>query len=158
MDILNAAQIQNRIGKWKCAFCGSRFKKLIHIEGSNNKSNGNDIGYSMACCHCGHVENFALTYDAIPVFVAGLKEGRVTGLNIECGIDADEVRRFCKHHCCECRPTLTETKEYGPEDRDHFSALKPVLEKYEGRKFVEKNNMNPAQDHSAIIDRKGVPT
>lgn len=52
---------EDRISRWKCLCCGSKQKKVIdHLNYSNKK-----IGYTLHCCNCGHIDNFALTSAAI---------------------------------------------------------------------------------------------
>ena len=77
----------NRIGNWACPYCGARIKKKVILKNQT----GAEIGYSLVCCNCGHVENFAADEEGISVFVAGdnvsvkrLIMGCAKGTTIEC--------------------------------------------------------------------------
>lgn len=135
---MDKEQIKERITRYKCTFCGDRRKKLVKLTDAQNII----IGYSAICCNCGHVEHFALTYESIPIYAAGLKEGRVKNVSIACGTNIDDVTRYCEAKNCPCRPQIPPEKpSYSSSDRDWFPQLKPVLEKYEGYNHGDKEGI-----------------
>lgn len=87
----------DRISKWKCLFCGSRYKKVVHA-----MKNEIEQGFSVVCCECGHTDNFVSQFDAIPMYTVGLNGGRVSDLKITCGC-SDYDRGTCKNRECSCR-------------------------------------------------------
>lgn len=88
----------DRINRWKCLICGSRQKKVIDLIGNTNKK----IGYSMLCCNCGHVDQFALTMNGITSMICG-DESKVSNVNIYCGLNEDDLK-YCPNLECPQRP------------------------------------------------------
>lgn len=135
---MDKTQIKERITRYKCNFCGERRKKLVELSDKQDAI----IGYSSVCCNCGHIEHFALTYESIPVYAAGLKEGRIKNVNITCGTDINDVSRFCNETGCPCRPRIPQNCNHGcSAGRDWYPQLKPVLEKYEGHNHGDKEGV-----------------
>lgn len=92
----------DRIRRWKCAFCGSKLKrKLDAVTGS-----GKQIGYSLMCCNCGHIDHFALSSSAIPMYVCG-ERGEVNKIDITCPLSEDDLK-FCNKTKCPYRPKCEE--------------------------------------------------
>lgn len=84
----------DRIEKWQCIFCGSRSKKIGEI-----LSGKNVIGRSLICCNCGHVENFAVDVNAIPIYM-GVQSRGISGVNITCGISTTSKLK-CNIETCD---------------------------------------------------------
>ena len=87
----------DRIEKWKCLICGSRRKKI-----SAALKDGTEVGFSMVCCECGHVDNFVTDNTAIPAFTIGLSSGRISDIEIRCGSSAYD-KDSCSNTGCSCR-------------------------------------------------------
>lgn len=88
----------DRVRRWKCLYCGSKLKRKLDVVDTNNKI----IGYSLMCCNCGHLDNFALSSSALPMFICG-QHGSVSKINIKCPLSNDELQ-FCKNFRCNYRP------------------------------------------------------
>lgn len=103
----------DRINRWKCVFCGSNLKRKLDA----TTGSGKVIGYSLMCCNCGHVDNFALSTAAIPMYTCGEK-GEVETINIKCPLSEKEVE-FCMHKNCAYRPHPDKEKDKPrrPEDK-----------------------------------------
>lgn len=99
----------DRIRRWKCSFCGSKEKRKIDaITGDNNI-----IGYSLSCCNCGHIDNFAISPSAIPMYVCGQK-GNVKEIRITCALSDDDID-FCKNTKCPHRPIKEKMQQKSPQ-------------------------------------------
>ena len=103
----------DRVSKWKCIFCGSKLKMKADALGNTS---GKMISYSLICCHCGHVDTFAITKGGIAVAVAGAQ--RVGEVKLSCGCSYNE-KRFCKNFDCEYRLN-------GPHEKPEPTRVKPA--------------------------------
>jgi hypothetical protein len=92
---------EDRIIKTQCIFCGSRLKKIAEI---HSKVNNEIMGYSLICCNCGHVDNFALDDSAIPVYTIGMRDN-IKLFDLRCGIPIDS-KITCDMECNMERPCL----------------------------------------------------
>lgn len=91
---------EDRIKRWKCLFCGSTSKRKADAI----RTDGEIIGYSIMCCNCGHLDNFATQPSkALPMFICGVKND-VKEIKITCALDDDSVE-FCKNKKCIYRPS-----------------------------------------------------
>jgi hypothetical protein len=88
----------DRIARWKCLVCGSKQKKIIEFSGKNGKKNG----YSLYCCNCGHIDNFAWTLAAANA-VSGVDNGAITESRVKCGVPFKDIEH-CRFHQCKYRP------------------------------------------------------
>lgn len=88
----------DRIRRWKCLFCGSTNKRKLDTVTTTDKVNG----YSLMCCNCGHLDNFALDSSAIPMFVCG-QNNNVKEIKVSCALSDDDTK-FCKNMKCPYRP------------------------------------------------------
>lgn len=93
----------DRIRRWKCVFCGSKLKRKLDAVVSGNKKT---IGYSLMCCNCGHIDHFALSPSAIPMYICG-QRGEVDKINISCPLSEDDLK-FCNNTKCTYRPKFEE--------------------------------------------------
>lgn len=111
---------EERIEKWKCEFCGDRHKKVAYMS-----KNGKRTGFSMVCCGCGNVNNFALTHDAIPTFAIGINPAQIiSDIEIVCGCSEYDIST-CTNNNCECRKTQNETSG-GSIPREPVREIEPV--------------------------------
>jgi hypothetical protein len=92
---------EDRITKTQCNFCGSRLKKIAEI---HSKANNEIIGYSLICCNCGHVDNFALDTSAIPIYTIGMRDN-IKMFDLRCGIPIDSKIK-CEMECNMERPCI----------------------------------------------------
>lgn len=91
----------SRISKWQCIFCGSRNKKIATATKRGETREGTEVGFSMICCSCGHVDNFATAFEGIPVYAVG-SNGDLTKFNVACGCP-ETVNSTCEDMACPCR-------------------------------------------------------
>ena len=110
----------DRIRRWKCLFCGSRQKRKIEIKDRYGKR----AGYSLLCCNCGHIDNFALSPTGISVYVCG-KESLINNVDIKCPFDLDDIS-FCKNVKCSYRPKPKEITS-AQKDSSDITLSKTVL-------------------------------
>lgn len=118
---------KDRINRWKCLICGSTQKKKIDLIGISN----NEIGYSLLCCNCGHVDSFALTSSAVSAMICG-DESKVAKTKITCGAGSSNMK-FCLNKKCPYRIKKDEKK-------DKQGSIDPVP--------------NPLTDDVGLIPRK----
>lgn len=111
---------KHRIQNWKCLQCGSRMKRRIDVIGSS----GSLIGYSLLCCNCGHLDNFALNTAAIEMFVCG-NEAKAEKMHIYCPFSENDVDGYCNNKKCKYRPTSTITNKSNISE-SKASSIKPV--------------------------------
>jgi hypothetical protein len=90
---------EDRIIKTQCSFCGSRLKKIAEIR---SKVDNDMIGYSLICCNCGHVDNFALDTSAIPIYTIGMRDN-IKVFDLRCAIPI-ESKIKCDMRCDMERP------------------------------------------------------
>ena len=96
---------EDRISRWKCIFCGSRQKKIIeHFSTANKK-----IGYTLHCCNCGHIDNFALTAAAIDLMTRA-NTGKLGTSCTDCGLLERDLYT-CPATTCKYRKKFEKTEE-----------------------------------------------
>ena len=96
---------EDRISRWKCIFCGSRQKKIIeHFSTANKK-----IGYTLHCCNCGHIDNFALTAAAIELMTQA-NSGRLGNSCTTCGLLEKDLYT-CPAVTCKYRKKFEKEEE-----------------------------------------------
>lgn len=98
----------DRIRRLKCQFCGSKLKRKLDAVTGNDKV----VGYSLMCCNCGHIDNFALSSSVIPMYLCG-QRGEVEKINIKCpffedgySVDKKDLLTDCKNISCPYRPSF----------------------------------------------------
>ena len=100
---------EDRISRWKCLVCGSKQKKIIDAITKSGKK----AGFSLHCCNCGHIDQFALTTTGIDLFCAGNSDN-IAGKEIHCGVLLQDIE-CCGHKSCTFRPLSP--KECKKEDQ-----------------------------------------
>lgn len=109
---------EDRINRWKCLICGSKHKKVIkHFR----ESDGVQIGYTLFCCNCGHLDPFAWTVNAARD-MCGENIGVIGRSEVTCGLDEKDLVN-CEKKNCPYRP---EPKPKGPSQTVKTSIAKPV--------------------------------
>ena len=83
----------DRINRWKCLLCGSKLKKIIDLKDSKDMV----IGYSLHCCNCGHLDNFALNMKAIDTMTG--YEGKANDRVISCGVSIHNIDACAFKEC-----------------------------------------------------------
>lgn len=112
---------EDRINRWKCLFCGSKLKKNIECLNGN----GNIIGYSLHCCNCGSLNNFALDGNAIDSMIGyGNKIARRT---IKCAVSIDDIGN-CKYEDCPFRPKKEDNQDNNLVNNKSNEDLKTIVE------------------------------
>lgn len=85
----------DRINKWKCLLCGSKHKKIIkHFR----KSDDAQIGYTLFCCNCGHLDHFAWTVAAAKN-MCGEENDTIGKSEVVCGIYEKDLVHCPKKNC-----------------------------------------------------------
>lgn len=87
----------DRINRWKCIFCGSKLKKIIEC----SNMSGNNIGYSLHCCNCGSLNNFAFDGNAIDSMIG--YSNKIAKRTIKCAVCMEDISN-CKYEDCPFRP------------------------------------------------------
>ena len=96
---------EDRISRWKCLCCGSKQKKVIdHLNYSNKK-----IGYTLHCCNCGHIDNFALTAAAIDLMTRA-NAGKLETSCTDCGLMERDLYT-CPAVTCKYRKKFEKAEE-----------------------------------------------
>ena len=111
-----------RIGNWACPYCGTRIKKKAIVKNAM----GNEIGYALICCNCGHVEKFAANEDGISLFVGSvsgvaktMSMGCAKGVKVEC-----EFKEHCPYNPSNIKPpTKPEEKPSVPSPFDGLAKV-----------------------------------
>lgn len=116
----------DRIRRWKCVFCGSKLKRKLDAVVSGS---GRLIGYSLMCCNCGHIDHFALSPSAIPMYICG-ERGEVDKINIFCPLTDDELK-FCGNKKCPYRPNQEEKPQSSSIGTDATKNNMVVERKYQ---------------------------
>lgn len=95
---------RTRVEELKCEFCGSKHKKVV--KSYKNAGDEHPLGYSLVCCSCGHVNNFAVQYEAIPLY-CGAVNGSVSikSVVMECGA-CSKLLDECPIENCPARPLV----------------------------------------------------
>jgi hypothetical protein len=145
---------EDQIVKWKCAACGSRLKKVVDIFNANKKK----IGYSIFCCECGHIENFAWTI-GLAKTMSGLDTNVVDTCTIRCGMN-EETLKHCRDHCCDYR---LKPKPKGPsisvrQNQAHKPEHPPITAKQQQkeplpeypRPPIRPNKPHPSNNHPPL--------
>lgn len=117
----------DRINRWKCLFCGSKLKKVISLK--NKTGTGDIVGYSLHCCNCGHIDNFAFDLKGIDTMIG--YDNRADSRSIECGVCGKELES-CNFKECHFRKekqnkdiieekTSIPVEEVVPEDNSYMN-------------------------------------
>lgn len=104
----------DRITKWKCLYCGSKLKRKVDVSKSDT---GAPLSYSLCCCSCGHVANFAITQKGL-IAIATSTQNIGTSTKTYCAAPPD--KNFCQNRK-DCK-FYTGDKE----DNKPVSDLKPA--------------------------------
>ena len=108
----------DRINRWKCLICGSKHKKVIkHFR----KSDEMQIGYTLFCCNCGHLDHFSWTVNAARD-MCGENIGVIGKSEVVCGLDEKDLVN-CEKKDCPYRPDI---KPKGPSQTVKTSIAKPI--------------------------------
>lgn len=75
-------------------------------------TNGKKIGYSLMCCNCGNISNFALSTPGVEVFTCGV-ESKVDRIQINCTLPPEDLQ-FCKNLNCKYRPKCNKEENKQP--------------------------------------------
>ena len=109
----------DRINRWKCLICGSKHKKIIN---HYRESDGKQIGYTLFCCNCGHVDHFAWTVNAARNMCG--EDNHVIGRSdVKCGLYEKDLVN-CEFLECPYRP---EQKPKGPSKTVNTSIAEPEI-------------------------------
>ena len=123
---MRAEMTERRIGNWACPYCGSRIKKKVILRDQIGK----EVGYSLVCCNCGHVENFAANESGVSVFVAGdnhmikkISMGCAKGEFVEC-----EFKEKCPYNPDKIAPSEPPKTEKPPQQPPAFDSLSKIYD------------------------------
>lgn len=113
---------EDRISRWKCLCCGSRQKKVIeHFSTANKK-----IGYTLHCCNCGHIDNFALTAAAIDL-MARANAAKLGTSCTDCGLLERDLYT-CPAVACKYRKKFEKSEEQAEEPTAIKRSEEPTLQ------------------------------
>ena len=122
---------EDRISRWKCLCCGSKQKKVIEHFNSANKK----IGYTLHCCNCGHIDNFALTAAAIDLMTRANTAKLGTSCT-DCGLLERDLYT-CPAVNCKYRKKFDKSEDKMEEPAAIKRSEEPTLQ--EAVKMVQPN-------------------
>ena len=117
-EIIMPKLTKNRVARLRCSSCGSRQKRIVHLQNSLHEV----IGFSTVCCECGSIKNYAIRqYDED--LASLISSTNMFIKYISCGT----TENFCPHEHCKYYKKKPMKKMHKPEKKPK-SVYKPKYE------------------------------